>query len=633
MLLYIVIILSYFILPVLLNRGSFSEKILKISLFNFTLIVFITEILSFFYLLNKDAIFTFWVIYLFFLIFSFFIKRKELKSLYFINNIKGKFLNLPLILVSIIIILLVYQSIIYPPNNWDTLTYHMTRIVYWISNENVNHFPTYTLRNLYQPPFSEFFNLQLNLLNGDDYLSTSLQIYFLILSALVIKVILENFNFSRNIIYLSILFCFTTTSIILQSTTPKNDIICGFFVLLSNLYLFKTYKEESYENIFLLGLSISLGMLTKGTFYIFIFPSIAIFILAVLIRSIKTKKLQKLLKYSVVLTLVIFINIGHFYRNYSFSGNIISVDKVENDMYSNKNMTIKKLTSNVLKNIGNQIGYPFTNQYDIFLYNFHYDYEIFMDNPEINFNKTKYQAPLKFETHEDLAPNTLHFFCIILFETILLFLFFKERKKIILLISFIIFSQFLLFSFYLKWQPWHSRLLIPFFMSGSIAFGIGVNFLFKNSKLITFLLCSIFYLNFIFHYLYNKTRPIIYNKDYTCLIKSSDSRNKKYFVNQPYLENEYEIIINNIRLNKYKNIGLEITDWEYPLFTDIYRSGIKINSINVPNKTIELKKLNSYFPDAVISNIRNSNTITYNGNTYKNISKKNNFLWLYEKIN
>jgi len=57
-------------------------------------------------------------------------------------------------IVTVIFLLLFYQGIIYPPNNWDSLTYHMSRIMYWLSNENLNHFPTHILRHLYQPPFA-----------------------------------------------------------------------------------------------------------------------------------------------------------------------------------------------------------------------------------------------------------------------------------------------------------------------------------------------------------------------------------------------------------------------------------------------------------------------------------------------
>ncbi|MFY8009574.1 MAG: hypothetical protein ACOVNW_07720, partial [Flavobacterium sp.] len=40
----------------------------------------------------------------------------------------------------VLLCLLFVQGLLYPPNNWDSLTYHMSRIMYWIGNESVDYF-------------------------------------------------------------------------------------------------------------------------------------------------------------------------------------------------------------------------------------------------------------------------------------------------------------------------------------------------------------------------------------------------------------------------------------------------------------------------------------------------------------
>ena len=43
-----------------------------------------------------------------------------------------------------------------PPNNWDSMTYHLARIAYWLQEQSVLHFDAGTARQLAQPPNGEF---------------------------------------------------------------------------------------------------------------------------------------------------------------------------------------------------------------------------------------------------------------------------------------------------------------------------------------------------------------------------------------------------------------------------------------------------------------------------------------------
>ena len=43
-----------------------------------------------------------------------------------------------------------------PPNNWDSMTYHLARVANWIDHHSVRHYPTHILRQLYMGPWAEF---------------------------------------------------------------------------------------------------------------------------------------------------------------------------------------------------------------------------------------------------------------------------------------------------------------------------------------------------------------------------------------------------------------------------------------------------------------------------------------------
>jgi len=52
------------------------------------------------------------------------------------------------------------------PYNWDSLTYHLPRIMHWVQNKSVAHYATNIDRQIASPPLAEFINLHIYLLMG-----------------------------------------------------------------------------------------------------------------------------------------------------------------------------------------------------------------------------------------------------------------------------------------------------------------------------------------------------------------------------------------------------------------------------------------------------------------------------------
>jgi hypothetical protein len=46
-------------------------------------------------------------------------------------------------------------ALITPPNMYDSMTYHMSRVVHWIQNGSLAHYPTSIGRQLFLPPGAE----------------------------------------------------------------------------------------------------------------------------------------------------------------------------------------------------------------------------------------------------------------------------------------------------------------------------------------------------------------------------------------------------------------------------------------------------------------------------------------------
>ena len=67
-----------------------------------------------------------------------------------------------------VLALLALLAIVAPPNNWDSMVYHMGRVVHWMQNRSVDHYPTSIDRQLYLGPWTEFAILHLQVLTGGD---------------------------------------------------------------------------------------------------------------------------------------------------------------------------------------------------------------------------------------------------------------------------------------------------------------------------------------------------------------------------------------------------------------------------------------------------------------------------------
>ncbi|CAN1549761.1 Glycosyltransferase RgtA/B/C/D-like [Flavobacteriaceae bacterium] len=638
MVVFIVLLLLFLFMNNLNHSIGFKELILKTVLIFSGFIVFITELLSLFKSLNLISVALSWSSLS--LILILFLLKDKKETFATLKNIKGTTFNyykslsiasrILLFFIIVALLSLLLQGLIYPPNNWDSMTYHMSRIMHWLSNEYVSHFPTHILRHLYQPPFAEYFIMNINLLNGNDNFSNSVQLFYLTFSIIGIWSILDYFNCSRFHKLLAAFLLITIPSAELQATTTKNDIVCGFFVIIALYYCIKTYYEININNFIFLGLSIGLAIFTKGTAYLFLAPFLVFLAIFLVHKLIQTKNLKIITNGLLLLFVVLIINIGHFSRNYMVNKNILTVDTIESKGFTNENRSTSQFASNLLKNFGLQIGFPFQNKYDLWIREIHKKYNVNIDSPDANWLQNKYQGTKKFETHEDIIPNTIHFFLILFCSLIILSMGIINPKKYLkeLLLLTVVLLQLVFFVFYLKWQPWHTRLHIPIFMISTLLV-IVVLKQFRWFSIVLFVCMPLLIYGFYFNFIYNNLRPIKTNLLYTKNIHIKDSRFKKYFSNQPYLFDEYNAVQDLIYKKSPKKVGLIISDWEYPLFSDFYYEKINILCINVGNITNKIQQ-NTKNVDAIISTNPETDSILFEGKKYINITPNNFYIWYYK---
>ena len=563
-------------------------------------IVFTTEFLSFFGLINRFSIFVCW----FFLSIFSYLKFKNNFKYYlygFVSKINFS-LNLVMLfrlLILATLILTLLTAIIYPPNTPDSLSYHMPKVMHWIQNGNVEFYSTAITRQLYLSPFSEFVILHLQLLINGDYLANLVQWFSMIGCMITVSLINKEFGGNNKSQLFSALFCVTIPMGILQSTSTQTDYVVSLWIIIFVYFIVRYKTTKSIKYIHSSAAALGLALLTKQTAYIYAFP----FCMWLLFLTLK-KPNHFLILFTIPL-IIFLINFGPFKRNFELYGNPIGIHSSE---YSpptiNEKINIKTTLSNFIRNISFNLMVPNSRANNLtrnFINKVH-------DYIKISTQDTKTTYGGKYWTffslYESYASNVLHLSIIIL---VVLILVVKKNFKtpIKIYMANIIFG-FLLFSIILKWSPWGNRLLLPLF----ILFTPVVSFEFFKIKSNKFYLFTsiILIVGSLPYLLMNQTRPLLANIENSLeskfIIKPAlflkNSRNELYFAFDPKLYEPYKKITDKIKESNCKIIGIDASKtfsggaWEYPLWvmTKDEHNGLyaKIFYFNVKNTSNEILK-------------------------------------------
>lgn len=562
---------------------SFISTILITS----TFVWFSSELLSYFNLYNYFYISIFWIIYCFItLIYN--VKHNIYPNLLFNKSVKIFLQNKKLVLSFFsFLLLLSFQGLVFPSNNWDSLTYHMGRIPHWIINQNLKPFPTPIYRQIYSPPFAELFIAQISILTRSDFYANLIQLLFFMGCLSFMYLIGKQLNFNKKGLLIVLFLALTTPSIILQTNSTQNDLIISFFILSVLFYCIKSYLAPSNKyNFLFLGISIGLAFYTKGTAYIFLLPILITYSI-LLLKKVKLNRL--LFPFGIIIFSIVAINSNFYYRNYKLSGDIFGKN---DDRLFNEKMNGKVFILNTIKNTSNHFGLPIINQYtNQVIEKLHLVLDEPINDIKTNFNGISFKLE-KWQHHEDNASNFFQILIILLFFAFSI-IYWKKTNKLYKLCFIVLVTEIVLFNLLLKWQPWHTRLTIPLFFISFLLIGFASNFInIFNKKIINaFSILLICYSLSII--IFNPIKPYISNKKYTSKINLFDSRFKKYCANYPKLNADYKKAINFINSHP-EDTSLELGGdmWDYLFYLNCFQDNYKnkVQYHNIQNRTKKLKQ-------------------------------------------
>ena len=504
-------------------------------------------------------------------------------------------MNFLLLSVGLIVIAIALIAIVAPPNNWDSMNYHMTRVVHWIQNQSVAHYPTSYTPQLYQNPWSEFAILHWQILSGVDYFANLVQLFSMVGCIVGNSLIAQQLGADlRGQVFTAVVSA-TIPMGILQASSTQNDYILAFWVVCLAYYVIKTVqhgKQTTWDIYLLLAGSLGLAILTKGTAYFYIFP----FLVWLTLSQIRYLRWQVWKPAVIVAIIAICINISHWLRNYNLFGSPLG----EPNDYKNEILGINVLISNILRNIALHIGTPIgiINAINHKIIQIIHTFIGIADNdPRTTFLTKNFFVPGTWSTfgftgNENSAGNFLHI--LLIFTCIIIFIFKKEfrRQSQVTVYLITVLGTFVVFCYLVKWQPWHSRLHLSWFVLTSPFIGLLLSQL-NRKKLI----------NYLAVFLILSSLPWVFLNRYRPLIGSNNifqaSRIEQYFINRPHLFQPHSQAVEFLKTKQCDDIGLAFENdaWEYPFWIMLQENqGRKfhLQHINVTNKSAIKENLYPY---------------------------------------
>lgn len=175
--------------------------------------------------------------------------------------------------IAVLAVLLLCVAWISPPNNVDSLLYHVIRTAHWAQSGSLEHYATARQNQLLKPIWAETAILHLRLLWGGDRPSNLVQWASMLGSVFGVAVLAARLGVPRRGQILAAAFAMSLPAGVLQSTSTQNDYVVAFWSVCTAHYVL-TSKRRDLTRLELLGLALVLGIgfLTKGTFYVYAPP-------------------------------------------------------------------------------------------------------------------------------------------------------------------------------------------------------------------------------------------------------------------------------------------------------------------------------------------------------------------------
>lgn len=362
--------------------------------------------------------------------------------------------------IALVLVVTAVLSWIAPPNTFDSMTYHMSRVMHWVQNQSVSFYPTTILRQLLPAPWAEYAILHLQLFSGGDRYANFVQWFSLLISLVGVSAIAAELGAKTQGQWWAAVLCASIPMGIMQATSTQTDYAVAMWLVCFAYGCVLFIKTSTLSSAVVVGLALGLACLTKPTAYIFATP----FLVWLALDSLVKKPAKTWIQLLVIPVAFVLINVGHFYRSYELTGSPLG-QAIEQGEYSYDAQlrTVPSLLSSSMKNIGLHLetGTRLDHWVDRSIFHAHRAIGLAVNDSRTTWPGFDFKVQ-GLSKHEDYAGNLMH--VVLIVTTALAYFLFMKRAQLSTIYLVTLVCSFLLFCGYLRWQPWHSRLQLPLFV-------------------------------------------------------------------------------------------------------------------------------------------------------------------------
>jgi hypothetical protein len=361
------------------------------------------------------------------------------------------------------------------PNNFDSLTYRLPRVMHWAQNQSAEFFPTQILRQNHRAPFAEWVLLHVFVVVRHDVFFSLVQVIALGVTCVGIHELASRWGLSARGRRLAVVLALTTPMAILQATSTQSDLIASFFFVAFLVFGLRMSDRVGgkFSDAVFCGCALGLGLLTRTPLLLFC----GVFAVWFGFRGLVGLGLPALGRGAVVGAVAVVLLGGHSLRNVALFGGPLSpggsepsrarVGNVEpSDFIAERceTMTIPFFVSNVIRNSAMHLQSPIPNvnkALEQVVWDVHRAMGMTPHEPEITWPASRFEP--SYLRHEDIAGNPVQ---ALLFVAALGAIGWRGRvvSSEVWTTGFLLLAAFLSLSVVLKWQPWHPRIELPLFL-------------------------------------------------------------------------------------------------------------------------------------------------------------------------
>ena len=485
-------------------------------------------------------------------------------------------------------------ALVYPPNNWDSIVYHMARIASWIQQGSIKFFPTPYLPQISYPPLAEWHIFHFQVLAGSDRFANTVQWLTLVGCGLAASLIARELKQAFPVQVLALVIATTLPMGLLQGSSTQNDLVVSFWLLAFALFALQYLRNPSVSRISFCGLTLGFALLTKGTAYVFFPPLAATLLLYGIIHTQgKRPRLKVVFAAMVILAIALLLNGSHWARNWNLFENPLYTGDFD---FSNDRLNITILWSNLIRNSALHWGVPSDQTNIMTLGIIHRILGDLAAIPEASFEGHGLRIP--FSKHEDSAGNFLHYWVLVisLFGVVLFRRRFQFNRPTVYLALAIVLGAIFYCSM-VKYQFWASRTHTPLFMLGAPIAAIFVSRLgstMQGNFAKIFLIMSVPWIFF------NETRPVYLDSGHSIF---SMNRMESYFYYFPHLLRPYGGALFYLKEHAPEEIGIRTFQHEYSLrvlINEHLEGNPRVGHVSIGNISSELR-FDDYTPQYILS--------------------------------